>query len=195
MKIGITLDEVLRDFLGQMNYTCSKYFEVYDKTNKDVEVTDFNKLVEFYKFEDRIEFYKFLYDEHSLEIFGHADQLHDNIMVRFNDFLSNIADEEEHEIYLISRETGRAIASTFFFLSKLGCKANNVKFVTKYEDVWDEMDVVITATPQILNSKPEGKKSVKVEASYNMETDSDYTISKLTDFMGSEELQQEILED
>jgi hypothetical protein len=55
--------------------------------------------------------------------------------------------------------------STFFFLSKTGCKIENIRFVTDYAKKWDGIDVLIT-NPKALESKPEGKISIKVNASY-----------------------------
>jgi hypothetical protein len=68
--------------------------------------------------------------------------------------------------------------STFFFLSKTGCKIENIRFVTDYAKKWDGIDVLITANPKALESKPEGKISIKVNASYNKNV-SDYEIDSL----------------
>jgi hypothetical protein len=98
----------------------------------------------------------FLYTEASLEIFGHADQLSDGLINHFNIFLGEIKDEEEHQIELVSREVEKQ--SLNFLLSiKTGCKIENIRFVTDYAKKWDGIDVLITANPKALESKPEGK--------------------------------------
>lgn len=191
--IGVTLNEVLRDFVGQLSYTYTKYINSSFKIKED-EVTNAN-LIEHFPFDNIDEFNKFVYDEAALEIFGHADQLHDNLISKFNIFLMDIVDEEEHEIVLVSREAVKSIPSTYFFLSKVLCKATNIKFVQKYEDMWDGIDVLITATPEALNSKPEGKISVKVNASYNEDFKGDYEIDNLTEFMNDEKLRDRIMSD
>jgi hypothetical protein len=193
MKIGITLNEVLRDFVGQLAYTYTKYIDS-DFSIKEDEVTSSN-LIEHFKFKNIDEFNSFIYDEAALEIFGHADQLHDNIMSQFNIFLMDIADEEEHEIILISREAMKSIPSTYFFLSKVLCKATNIKFVQNYEDMWDEVDVLVTATPEVLKNKPDGKISVKVNASYNSSSKGDYEIDNLTEFMEDEDFRERVMND
>jgi hypothetical protein len=67
-----------------------------------------------------------------------------------------------------------------FFLSKTGCKIENIRFVTDYAKKWDGIDVLITANPKALESKPEGKISIKVNASYNKKNVSaDYEIDSL----------------
>ena len=190
MKIGITINEVLRDFIGQFAYTYNKYIKEIDITNEDV--TSFD-LIKHFEFEDTIKLNRFLYLEAPLEIFGHADQMSDGLMNHFNEFLMEIKDDEEHEIVLISREVDKSIPSTFFFLSKTGCRADNIRFVTTYADKWNDVDVLITANPQTLEAKPSGKISVKVKTSYNQTTPSDYEIDSILDFIKDEELRERIL--
>ncbi len=190
MKIGITINEVLRDFIGQLNYTYSKYIEETDITQEDV--TSFN-LIEYFKFDDINQLNRFLYLEAPLEIFGHADQMSDGLMNHFNTFLMDTKDEGEHEIILISREVEKSIPSTLFFLSKTGCRATNIKFVSTYSEKWNDVDVLITANPQTLENKPNGKISVKVNTSYNKDTASDYEIDSILDFINNEELRDKIL--
>jgi hypothetical protein len=190
MKIGITLNEVFRDFIGQLAYTYDKYVDSVDL--KKNPVTSFD-LIDHFKFDSVSDLNTFLYGEAALEIFGHADQLHDNVMSLFNNFLMDIEDFTDHEVVLVSREALKSIPSTFFFLSKLGCKANNIKFVTQHEDMWNDIDVLITANPIALDSKPEGKISVKVEASYNTDTSADYQLKDITEFMLDEGLRDKIL--
>lgn len=191
MKIGITINEVLRDFLGQFTYVYTKYID--ENTNIiEGEVTNFN-LIEFFKFDDVNKLNRFLYSEAPLEIFGHADQVSDGLMNHFNTFLMNIEDEEEHKIILISREVDKSIPSTQFFLSKTGCKATDIRFTKTYADKWNEVDVLITANPYALEAKPSGKISVKIKASYNADIVSDYEIDSILEFINDEELRNKIL--
>lgn len=190
MRIGITINEVLRDYIGQVTYTYNKYIAPCEI--KEGEVTNFN-LIEFFKFDDITKLNTFLYLEAALEIFGHADQTSDGLMNHYNNFLMEMKDEGEHEIELISREANKAIPSTYFFLSKTGCRAENVRFVTAYEDKWNGIDLMITANPQTLESKPSGKISVKVKASYNKDIPADYEIDSILDFIKDEELRNKIL--
>lgn len=190
MKIGITLNEVLRDFIGQFAYTYNKYIDSIDIKENDVLSFD---LIKHFPFDNIDELNKFLYSEAALEIFGHADQLHENMMSLFNTFLMDIEDEGEHEIILTSREAVKSIPATNFFLSKLGCRAKHCKWVSKYEDKWDMVDVLITANPQALESKPTGKISVKVKTSYNHDVKADYEIDSIMDFIRNENLRNQIL--
>jgi len=189
-RIGITLNEVLRDFIGQLAYTYEKYIGSVDLTED--QITNFD-LIEYFKFDTIDKMNNFIYDEAALEIFGHADQLHDNIMNSFNNLIMDIEDEEEHEIEIVSREIIKSVPATFFFLSKLSCKIKNIRFVKNYEDYWDGIDVLITANPKALESKPENKVSVKINTSYNDSNSSDFTLDSILEFIKDEELRDNIL--
>ena len=115
MKIGISINEVLRDFIGQLVYTYDKYIGETNLTEDDV--TNFN-LIEHFKFDDINKLNSFLYLEAPLEIFGHADQMSDGLMNHFNNFIMDINDDGEHQVELVSREIDKSIPSTYFFLSK-----------------------------------------------------------------------------
>tara|TARA_R110000772_G_scaffold17946_1_gene49805 strand:- start:48818 stop:49432 length:615 start_codon:yes stop_codon:yes gene_type:complete len=183
MVIGITLNEVLRDFLGQLTYTYEKYFNEIDLEEEDVKSMD---LINYYKFDSIDDMNKFLYTEAALEIFGHAGQKTDNLMTRFNEFITEVSDDEEHTIKIISREADKSIPATMFFLSKLGCRATDIDFVIKYEDKWNDIDVLVTANPKAIELKPKGKVSVKIDSSYNEDVKSDFKFGSLSEFMDDE---------
>ena len=190
MKIAISINEVLRDFIGQLAYTYNKYINEIEIKENDV--TNFN-LIEFFKFNDVDDLNKFLYLEAPLEIFGHADQLSDGLMNHFNNFLMDIEDDEEHEIELVSKEVNKSIPSTFFFLSKTGCRANKIRFVKNSTKEWDGVDVLITANPDALINKPSGKLSIKIKASYNQDVKADFELDSILDFIKDENLRNKIL--
>jgi 5'(3')-deoxyribonucleotidase len=192
MKIAISINEVLRDTLSQMDYTYTKYLGEGEHTIKKDEITSFN-LTEYFDFESKVELNKFLYEEASLEIFGHADQLYENLMTRFNMFLVDIEEDEEHTIELVSREFLKSIPSTLFFLSKLGCRANNIRFVKQNEEEWGDADILITANPLALQNKPEGKISVKINAPYNKNVMGDFELDSILDIIKDNSLREKIL--
>jgi 5'(3')-deoxyribonucleotidase len=189
-KIGVSLNEVLRDYVGQLAYTYDKYIGENSVTEEDI--TNFN-LIEFFKFDDINKFNTFLYLEAPLEIFGHADQMSDGLMNRFNTFLMDIKDDGEHEIEIVSREIDKSIPSTYFFLSKTSCRIDKVRFVQDYASKWDGLDVLITANPQALEAKPSGKISVKVNTTYNKNVAADFEIDSILDFIKNEDLRTKIL--
>lgn len=190
MKIGISINEVLRDFIGQFAYTYDKYIGPTNITSNDV--TSFD-LIDHFNFDSVDKLNSFLYLEAPLEIFGHADQLHDGIINQLNEFLSEIDYEGEHSVEIVSREVNKAIPSTMFFLSKTGARVPNIRFVKNHESEWDGLDVLITANPKALASKPDGKISVKINASYNSNSPSDYELDNIVEFFKDEELRNKIL--
>jgi len=190
MKIGISINEVLRDFVGQFGYVYSKYINEVDL--KENPVTEWN-LIDFFSFDNEEELNKFLYTEASYEVFAIADQLHDNVVTKLNGFITEMTDEE-HEVILISREANKSIPSTLFFLSKLGFTGSNIQFVMDTVKKWDDIDILITANPIALNGKPKGKISVKVNSTYNKGIESDYEIDNIINLFENEDLLEKILE-
>lgn len=190
MKIGISLHQVLYDFISQFDYVYNKYKEPFDIEKNPLTEWD---LVKHFNFKDKQELNRFLYTEASLEIFGHGDQLYDNLINQFNMFLVDIKDDEEHQIEIVSREYNRSIPATLFFLSKLGCMADRIRFVKEYEDKWEGLDILITSNPMALNNKPKNKISVKVNTTYNKDVKADFEIDSILDFIKDKDLRDRIL--
>lgn len=189
-RIGVSLNEVLRDYVGQLNYTYEKYIGPTNINEGDV--VNFN-LIEYFKFDDINKFNTFVYLEAPLEIFGHADQMSDGLMNHFNNFIMDIKDDGEHEIEIVSREVDKSIPSTFFFLSKTSCRIDKIRFVHDYSEKWDGLDVLITANPETLKAKPSGKISIKVNTTYNQDAPADYTIDSILEFIKDEDFRDKIL--
>lgn len=189
MKIVVSINEVLRDFIGQLTYTYDKY--IGESKIKEGDVTSFD-LIKFFKFENDNEFKKFLYQEAPLEIFGHADLVSDNLMNHFNYFVEEMYDDGV-EVQLVSREANRAISSTYFFLSKTGCRVEKVHFVKDSKNEWDGADILITANPDALANKPNGKISIKIKTSYNKDVAADFELDSILEFIKDENLRDKIL--
>lgn len=189
MKIGITINEVIRDFIGQLKYVYKKYYNI---DLEDVVISEWD-LLKYFNFPSEVKLNEFLYSDAPMEIFAHADQLHNNLGSILNRFISDINDLEEHEIIIISRDAHKAIPSTLFFLSKLGFTGNNIKFVTDTVKKWDGLDILVTANPIALNAKPDDKISVKIKSTYNNEVDADYELDSILDFIDNEEIFDKII--
>ncbi len=189
--IGFSLNDVMRDFTGQMIYIHNKYFPSRNLIGNGKEMNVFENY-QGLGFKDLLEYNKFLYDEASLELFGQADQLEDNLFGKFNEFLVDMADDSEHQVCIISREFNKSIPASLFFLSKTLCKAKNIKFVTHPEEVWDHVDVLVTANPKSLDSKPDGKTSIKITTPYNLNNKSDYTFDSVTELFDVDEIEKYI---
>ena len=176
MRIGITINGVLRD-------TLQKVISIYNRYNEtELNVDDFESLnlLDYLKFETEEELLEWMYVECPMEIFGNGVALSDNIFNTLNTFYKDFRDE--HEIVILSEEIEKSKSATLFFLAKYGCLVDNIKFFglnSFYENVWDEVDMLITTDSRLLLNKPEEKESIKIENKFNKEIDSDFTIPEL----------------
>jgi hypothetical protein len=199
MIVGITIDGVVRDFITKFESVYDKYYPVEegDETEEQEEikerVIDTLNLLEHFHFKDgEEELNKLLYVDASLEIFGHAGEVKLNSVEHLNQ-LHNIIEDMGHTPVVISKELNNSKPATLFFLSKLSAKVNNIIFVRDYDKKWDHVDVLITANPTTLNSKPNDKISIKVINHYNKNCDSDYTIVDIKELLDDKKLLGKIL--
>mgnify|MGYP003624929817 CR=1 FL=1 len=176
MRIGITINGVLRDTLQKVILTYNRYNEA------DIKIEDLKSLnlLEYLKFETEEELLEWMYVECPMEIFGNGLALRDNIFNTLNTFYKDFRDE--HEIIIVSEEIEKSKSATLFFLAKYGCLIDNIKFFglnSFYDNVWEDVDMIITTDPQLISKKPKNKKSIKIEDRFNKEINSDFTISEL----------------
>jgi len=197
MKIGVSIDGVLRDFLGQVKETHLKYFPT-EEGEEEIEIKDYDleKWVIFPEEKVKkgeMEFNPDFNEEDFLESGEDTKLIEVKDRVTLDEFLYEkctveifgyanesissavetlnqlIIDNPKHEFILISREGGMAIPSTLFFLAKTKSSCPNIKFVKEYSKVWDYVDVMITDHPKILTTKPINKLSIVVDKKYNEE--------------------------
>ena len=159
--------------------------------NENVEVNNFEYKVlspvtsldlgSHFSFPSKDELYSFMYEEYTMELFGHApstEMLSFNIL---NDIYYNLRDT--YDLMIVSDEIGRSKPSSLFFLSKFGCLVEKVFFyseITK-NNMLDEVDILLTANPDLLLNKPDNKIIIKFITDYNKNIKSEYEISSLSD--------------
>lgn len=159
--------------------------------NENVEVNNFEYKVlspvtsldlgSHFSFPSKDELYSFMYEEYTMELFGHApstEMLSFNIL---NDIYYNLRDS--YDLLIVSDEIGRSKPSSLFFLSKFGCLVEKVFFyseITK-NNMLDEVDILLTANPDLLLNKPDNKIIIKFITDYNKNIKSEYEISSLSD--------------
>jgi hypothetical protein len=80
---------------------------------------------------------------------------------------SLILEYPEHEFIIISRELGLSIPSTYFFLSKTSCMCQSIQFVTDSRDSWHYVDMMVTDHPDVINSRPSDKTCVVIDKDFN----------------------------
>lgn len=189
MRIGIEVNGVLRNTIDKIEKTYQKY--LIDKTegiededsfkyemNLPVDSLDMEK---HFKFETREDLYSFLFEEFPMEIFGHAQSTEYQTFNYLNDVYLTLRDK--HDFVIISDEIGKSKPATLFFLSKFGCQIEKIKFYSNFtiNSMWDEIDVLLTANPDLLLSHPEDKIIIKFETDYNKSINKNNFINSLKD--------------
>ena len=156
----------------------SEPFE-YGLINDDVDSLD---LLKHFKFQNKEELYSFMYEEYTMELFGHAPSTEMTTFNMLNDLYYELRDE--YDLSIVSDEIGRSKPATLFFLSKFGCLLEKVFFYseTTKNDMWNSVDILLTSNPTLLLEKPEDKIVVKFNTTYNKQIKSEYEISSLSEF-------------
>jgi hypothetical protein len=199
MKVGITIDGVIRDFITKFESVYDKYHpaeldddeeELEELPERDIKSLN---LLDYFEFTGGTKaLNEFMYVESSLEIFGHAGETKLNSVEHLNQ-LHNLIEDMGHTPIIVSKELNNSKPATLFFLSKLSSKVNNIVFVKDFEKKWDHVDILITANPTTLDSKPSGKVSIKVINHYNKDCESDYTVIDLKELLDDKKMLEKIL--
>jgi hypothetical protein len=191
MRIGIEINGVLRDTLKKVQQEYEKWYlnenlkelkliqddpEIERKVISDVTSLELSKHLSF-KNDDEV--YDFLYKEHTMEIFGHASSVEYNGMNDLNDFYFD--NRDNHDILIVSDEIGKSKPASLFFLSKFGCQVETVKFYSEItiNSMWDSIDVLLTANPNLLLTHPTNKLVIKFNTEYNSHIESEHSISSI----------------
>ena len=187
MRIGIEINGVLRNTLGKIEQTYQKF--MIDKTEGIEDADDFEykittpinslEIKNHFTFRDDEELYSFLYEEFPMEIFGHSQSAEYSTFNDLNDIYHRLRDN--NDFIIVSDEIGKSKPASLFFLSKFGCLIEKVKFYSEstIDSMWNEIDVLLTANPNLLLNCPKDKKVIKFETEYNKQVDSDLSITTL----------------
>lgn len=180
-KIGIEINGVLRDTIEKIRQVYEKwYLNTEDDFKYEIKtpITSLN-LLDFLSFPNGADdVYEFLYQDFPMEIFGHAPS---SEISTFNDFNNFYLDFREiYDIIIVSDEIGRSKPATLFFLSKFGCLTETIKFYSEQtiDNLWDNVDILVTANPSRILYKPDGKTVIKYETTYNKDVSCELTIGE-----------------
>ena len=186
MRIAIDLNDVIRAY----SKTFAKFYK--KETNSDINLDELeltsNNLDEIFDFNSKDDYQKFLYEDYPFEIFGSAPPMEKNLPAELNDWITktigNLDITESIDLIIVSpMEFGLTIQSTYFFLSKIGCRIREVYLPKDSLTIWDKCDCLITANPKLLNSKPDDKISIKINMLYNADCPSSYSYESLSEFI------------
>lgn len=207
MRIGVEINGVLRDTIEKFKQIYEKHLielNQEDFTNQTFNIdlsgnTEENEISESFKYEilsevdsldltkhfsfqNKEELFSFMFEEYTMELFGHAPSTEMTTFNTLNDLYYNLRDV--YDISIVSDEIGKSKPASLFFLSKFGCLIEKIMFyseITK-NDMWDSVDILLTANPTLLLKKPENKIVVKYNTNYNKQIKSEYEINTLSEF-------------
>jgi hypothetical protein len=185
MRIGIEINGVLRDTLKKIQQEYEKWYidnpfkeetEFEYKVISDLTTPNIGEHLSFPTDDD---LYDFLYKEHTMEIFGHSGSVEMSSMNDLNDFY--LDERDSHDILIVSDEIGKSKPASLFFLSKFGCLVENYKFYSEItiNSMWNSIDVLLTANPNLLLNHPTNKQVIKFNTTYNSSVKVDYEISSM----------------
>lgn len=207
-KIGIDINGVLRDTIGKFDQLYEKHLiessdEPFAGNTYELDMSGNTELIELesesfeykkisdvdsleldkhFSFKSKEELFNFMYEEYAMELFGHAPSTEMTTFNMLNDLYYELRDE--NELLIVSSEIGKSKPASLFFISKFGCLLEKVLFfsdVTK-NNMWNQIDILLTADPNLLLEKPVGKTVIKFNTSYNKHIESEYEISSLSEF-------------
>jgi hypothetical protein len=189
MKIAVDLNDVLRDYTANFGEYFKKGYD-QDIELDQLEITT-NDLSEVFPFKSRYDYEHFVYEDFAWELFAKCPTCERGLGAAFSNWITktitNIDTEDPIEVIIVSpMEYGITIPATYWFISKLGCRAREIYLPVDSLTIWDKCDVLITANPKLLDNKPEGKKSVKIVADYNEECEADFTYNNMLDFLSED---------
>ena len=180
--ISLPVDSL--DLLNHYQFNEIKEFE-NDNAFKTPEDSEFNTFKMETEFENRIltpqeALHKFMYEKYPFRIFGDSEE-YQNAMSHFNRIQAYGLQHNLFETVLITDLKANAVTANYFFLHKTGCRARNVQVAKDNVDKWNYCDVLVDASPEAFQNKPEGKTSVKIERLYNQYDEADYSLKHLKD--------------
>jgi hypothetical protein len=207
-RIGIDINGVLRDTIGKFDQLYEKHLiesseESFAGNTYELDMSGNTELIELesesfeykklsevdsldlnkhFSFRSSEELFNFMYEEYAMELFGHAPSTEMTTFNMLNDLYYDLRDE--NELLIVSSEIGKSKPASLFFISKFGCLLEKVLFfsdITK-NNMWNQIDILLTADPNLLLEKPVGKTVIKFNTSYNKQIESEYEISSLSEF-------------
>lgn len=187
--IAIDINDVIRDNISQfIKYYIKEEDNLCEITPEDVTSHKFDEIFEFGSHEDYI---TFKYIDFPFELYGRAELTEENLNHKINEWIQNaLSDLDENEvpnIMLVSPfEYALTIQATYAFISRIGLRVREVYFPKDSATIWDKCDILITASPDLIENKPEGKTVVKINAPYNKDIEGDYNFDTLSSVINDE---------
>lgn len=133
-------------------------------------------------------FKKFMYEDYCMDIFGFAPKMYMQVDKDLDDFYRKYKDQ--YEFALVSKENWFSIPPTLFWLAKVTPRIRNYFFYEENQEIWDRVDILITTDPELLESKPENKKVIKIQRPFNEENKADFESVNIVDLINDEDFKK-----
>lgn len=190
MRIGIEINHVLRNINKQVLKFYQKAFDPSLDID-DIDTTIDEDVWKTAKFDSEKERRNFVYIDYPFEIFGSANASEKNLGGKFTVWLEDIEDmdeEEPIEVCMFSRnEEALTLQSTYFFLSKFGCRSREILMPVDEKELYNKFDAIISYDRDFLRNGPETLKKVLITRGHGTDDD--------TEFDASYEKMSELMED
>jgi FMN phosphatase YigB (HAD superfamily) len=206
MRIAFDVDNVLRDTFLKAEQIYQKHYidefineetSSFNEEKKDwvtngetepfeyklnLPIKDLNQLEKHFIFPTKEEIFNFFYVDFPMQIFGNSPSMELNTFNYLNDIYEKLRDK--HDIIIVSDEIQKSKPATLFFLSKYGCLVEKLIFFSNVtiNNLWNDIDILVTANPILIKNKPENKIIVKYNSTYNTDINCNYEINSLNDF-------------
>lgn len=202
-RVGIELNGVLRDTINKFTQLYEKHLidseEVISDKTYDIDMSGNTEIIEVgddfkykvlsevnsleldkhFSFKSQEEYFEFMYEDYTMELFGHAPSSEYSTFNDLNELYLDMRDEVN--LSIVSDEIGKSKPASLFFLSKFGCLLEKVHFysnITLY-DMWENVDILVTSNPELLLNPPKGKTVIKFETIYNVDVENSHTIKTI----------------
>lgn len=109
---------------------------------------------------------RFMYEDYMVELFALSPIMYRGMDLDVKNFYDKYSTTAEFIIFSV--EKSKTIPLTLSFLNKMFSRFRNYKFINKSFDIWKDVDVVITANPELLIiGAPWGKRIIKLSRPFN----------------------------
>lgn len=190
MTIGIELNHVLRNINRQL----LKYYEKgVDPSMDSSEIDDKTNVIEnVLKFPTKKDKYNFIYVDYPYEIFGCANVCEKNLAVGLSNWLVDLENLEKDDLKVILYsldEDALSIQSTYFFLSKIGCRVREMFFPKSESEVLEKCDCIITTRRSFLENDSDCKVIlIKREWNEDLANKAFFSCENLSEVFGNTDL-------
>lgn len=135
---------------------------------------------------------RFMYQDFVFEIHGSAPIMYKQMDLHVEKFYLKYCNHADFVV--LSQENWFSVPPTLFFLSKMMSRFKEYRFVEDKQEMWKDIDILITTDPDIIKEDvPNGKKLIKLERPYNKDLkqgDIDDQILQLNDLNGNEKFEK-----